>query len=198
MTLARFAFHRSYLRTLSTLIVMGAAACSSAARAPTTAAASLAGGSVVVVKSAALIESGTITEAGLGTSTTYIQFFSNAPGASCAALDASSIALAGSLAITADPSTLAGKTFTFGSSPNPILSLSATASADASTDGSATDVDAGGATEGLVAVSGTVKFGDSSSDLTGTIDAQMVQASSPGSTPVEVTGTFTAPSCGDY
>jgi hypothetical protein len=43
-----------------------------------------------------------------------------------------------------------------------------------------------------------VKFGDSSSDLTGTIDAQMVQASSPGSTPVEVTGTFTAPSCGDY
>ena len=174
-----------------------------------TGAASVSGPSLVPIESAALLQSGAVTEAGVGAPITSIQFFSNTPGSSCLALDASTVEVAGSFQVSLDPSTLAGRTLTFGSSPNPVLSLGATVSADAGTGDDAegfdasfgydAGVDAGAPAASFVAVSGTIVFAASSSgnDLTGTIDAQMVLASSPGSNPVHVTGTFAAPICGD-
>jgi hypothetical protein len=162
-------------------------ACSSSSPA-FTGAASVSGGSVVAIKSAALIQTGTFPETGPSVASTYVQFFTNAPGTSCSALDASTVAPAGSFQVSIDPSKLPGQTLMFGGSSDPVLTFTSTDSGDAG--------DAGVAPS-LVAASGTIKFGGSGTNLTGTINAQMIVATSPGSTPVTVTGTFTAPLCAD-
>jgi hypothetical protein len=177
------------LRVAAVAILPALVACVASSSPSYTAAASFSGGSAETVRSAALLTAGTVTDGALGTLTTYVQFFDDAPGAACSTLDASTVVTAGSLAVPLPPTSLQGKTLTFGTSADAILSLNALPGGDASPDAGYSDT--------LVAVGGTVKFGVSGGDLTGTIDAQMVLGSSPGSAPVHVTGTFVAPACGD-
>jgi len=170
--------------------------CSSSSSPPVTAAATIAGPTVGPVRSAALIVSGAITEAGsVGAMDTYVQFYSAAPGTSCTQLDAGSLSLAGNLSVPGPPSVMNGRQLVFGQTPDVFLTLvPASASVDASDgDGGAPD-EAG---DQLVAVGGTVSLVWTSGALRGTLDAQMVLASDPGGAPVQVTGTFSAPACGD-
>lgn len=171
-------------------------ACSSSGGATLSGAASLSGASIGIVRSAALVESGSITEAGVSAPTTYVQFFTNASGEACATLESDTSA--GSLSVLANPATLPGQTLTFGTSDGPVLTVTASGAIDGGLDAGsdAEGSDAGVSAPSLVAVSGTVAFNLSDGNLTGTVDAEMVLATSPGSAPVHVTGTFTAPACG--
>jgi len=198
MALSSSLFFTPTARRALTAALSGLALVACAGTTPTyTGVASISGGSIVPVKSAALIQSGAVTEAGtLGMATTYLQFFGSAAGAACGTLDASTVVLAGSLQVAVDPATLPGKTLTFGQSPDPVLTFNADVSPDASTDDAGDDAGAGTGAS-LVATAGTIAFKGSGTELTGTINAQMVLASSPGSSTVTVTGTFTAPLCSD-
>jgi hypothetical protein len=189
MALSSSLFFTPTARRALTAALSGLALVACAGTTPTyTGVASISGGSIVPVKSAALIQSGAVTEAGtLGMATTYLQFFGSA---------ASTVVLAGSLQVAVDPATLPGKTLTFGQSPDPVLTFNADVSPDASTDDAGDDAGAGTGAS-LVATAGTIAFKGSGTELTGTINAQMVLASSPGSSTVTVTGTFTAPLCSD-
>ena len=74
--------------------------------------------------------------------------------------------------------------------------IAAAGSEDAST-GDSDGGEPGNTAGELYAVSGTALLDETSGTLKGTIDAQMVQGSDPGGPTVHVTGTFSAPACGD-
>jgi hypothetical protein len=178
------------------LATLGLAACSSGSSSPpATAKATLTGpsGALLAVRSAALIESGTILDSGnVGAPTTYVEFFADPPGTACSELDAGSISVAGSLSVPGSPASNEGRVLSFGTTGDLYFTLPAGPFAGDASLG----LDAGDGGPSLVAVSGTIKLADSSGALTGTVDVQMVLASDPGGPTVAVTGTFTAPSCG--
>ncbi len=184
---------RSSLSVAVFVLLRAALACSSSGAPQVTGAAKITGPSVGAIGSAALIATAAINDAGVaGAETTYVQFFTNPPGTACSALDASTTALAGSLSLPADPSTLHGGQFTFGQTPDVFLTLAAAPGAD---DASVPDGGEPGEADPLVAVSGTVSLTQASGTLSGTFDAQMVPGGDPGAATVHVTGTFKAPAC---
>jgi len=179
------------LRTGVTAAVIGVVLGCSSSPVPVSGSASASGASGVTVRSAALIPTHVVTDAGVGAASTYIEFLTSAPGLSCNALTADAGASVGNLEVSADPATLPGKTLTLGGSGALLAFYPAGGAVDASADG--------GLAAQLFSVSGTVTFKSSSSGggLSGTFDATMSLGPTAAST-VQVSGSFTAPSCGDY
>jgi hypothetical protein len=183
----------SYRKGSVGLFVLTTLACSSSGASGSTGVASISGGGIVPVKSAALLSTDAIIDGAVGAqTTTYVQLYASAPGASCGTLDAGSVIPTGSLQIGSAPGTLLGQTVTIGGSRDVFLTLNSASTPDA---GGASDAgDAGLGPPSLVATSGTITF-QAGPTLTGAIDVQMVVSTEPGTPSVHVTGSFTAPTC---